>query len=129
VNRHTKTGIFYGWTIVLVSFVTLTLVMGSRFTFSAGLGLIALPCLISVHTAPDAWRVVLFVPLIGLGYGGTSVLYGTVAADRFQGPHLGKILGILDMGFGLGAAFGSYLTGVLFDRYQTYQPSFTWLLA
>jgi hypothetical protein len=38
--------------------------------------------------------------------------------------HFGKILGILDMGFGLGAALGSYLTGVLFDRYQTYQPSF-----
>jgi cyanate permease len=33
-------------------------------------------------------------------------------------------IGILDMGFGLGAALGSYLTGVLFDRYQTYQPSF-----
>jgi MFS family permease len=94
------------------------------FTMSAGLGLIALPCLISVQTSPEAWRVVLFALLIGLGYGGTSVLYGTAAADLFQGPHFGKILGILDMGFGLGAALGSYLTGVLFDRYQTYQPSF-----
>jgi MFS family permease len=99
------------------------------FTISAGLGLLAMPCLISVHAAPEAWRVVVFVWLIGLGYGGTSVLYGTAAADVFQGPHFGKILGILDMGFGLGAALGSYLAGVLFDRYQTYQPLFYIVIA
>jgi MFS family permease len=94
------------------------------FTISAVLGLIAMPCLMSVQAAPEAWRVVLFVLLIGIGYGGTSVLYGTAAADLFQGRHFGKILGILDMGFGLGAALGSYLAGVLFDRYQTYHISF-----
>jgi MFS family permease len=33
VQTPAKTGIFYGWVVVLVSFVTLTLVMGSRFTF------------------------------------------------------------------------------------------------
>ena len=94
------------------------------FTISAVLGLIAMPCLMSAHAAPEAWRVILFVLLSGLGYGGTSVLYGTAAADLFQGRHFGKILGILDMGFGLGAALGSYLAGVLFDRYQTYHLSF-----
>jgi cell division protein FtsX len=33
VQPRTQTGIFYGWVIVLVSFITLTLVLGSRFTF------------------------------------------------------------------------------------------------
>jgi MFS family permease len=94
------------------------------FIMSTLLGLIAMPCLMSAQTSPDAWRVVLFVLLIGLGYGGTSVLYATTAADLFQGPHFGKILGILDIGFGLGSGLGSYLAGVLFDRFQTYQPSF-----
>jgi MFS family permease len=112
--------------IVLVSFVTLTLVMGSRFTFgvfypssgilrsvgsviwgsisdrttregsftiSAGLGLIALPCLISVQTSPDAWRVVLFVLLIGLGYGGASVLYGMQQRICSRDHILAKFLG------------------------------------
>jgi MFS family permease len=94
------------------------------FTWSTLLGFLALPCLISTQTSLDTWRVVLFVVLIGLGYGGTSVVYGSAAADVFQGPHFGKILGILDIGFGLGAGLGSYLTGVLFDRFQTYQVSF-----
>jgi MFS family permease len=94
------------------------------FTVSSLLGLLAMPCLLIAHTAPAAWQVVLFVVLIGLGYGGTSVLYAAAAADLFQGPHFGKILGILDIGFGLGAAAGSYCTGFLFDRFHTYEVSF-----
>lgn len=94
------------------------------FTLAAILGVLAMPCLLSVSSDPVAWRVWLFVILLGLGYGGTSVLYGSLAADLFQGRHFGKILGILDIGFGLGASLGSYLAGFLFDRLHSYHPAF-----
>jgi MFS family permease len=68
VRDLAKGGLFYGWVIVLISFLTLVLVMGT--------------------------------------------------------PNFGKILGLLDIGFGLGAALGSYLAGVLFDHFRSYDLTF-----
>lgn len=96
----------------------------TSFTISTLLGVVALYFLLSVQTSPDAWRVVLAITLMGLGYGGASIIYATSAADLFQGRHFGKILGIMEIGFGLGASLGSYVAGVVFDRFQTYRPSF-----
>ena len=96
----------------------------TSFTLATLLGVVALLCLLSAQTSPDPWRVVLSVVLMGLGYGGTSVIYATSAADLFQGRHFGKILGILEIGFGLGASLGSYCAGWVFDHFQTYRPSF-----
>jgi MFS family permease len=61
---------------------------------------------------------------MGLGYGGTSVIYSSAAADLFQGRHFGKILGLMEIGFGLGASLGSAIAGVVFDYFQTYHPAF-----
>jgi MFS family permease len=93
-------------------------------TLSALLGVLALPCLLWGQGSPSSWQVVLFVLLMGLGYGGVSVVYAASAADLYQGPHFGKILGLLDIGFGLGAALGSYLAGFLFDRFRSYELTF-----
>ncbi|HEY7493754.1 MAG TPA: MFS transporter [Candidatus Tectomicrobia bacterium] len=96
----------------------------TSFTISTLFGVVALACLLSVQASPAAWRVVLFVLLMGLGYGGTSIIYATSAADIFQGRHFGKILGVMEIGFGLGASLGSYTAGFIFDHFQTYRPSF-----
>jgi MFS family permease len=96
----------------------------TSFTCATFLGVAALLCLLSAQTSPDTWRVVVFVVLMGLGYGGTSVLYSTAAADLFQGRHFGKILGLMEIGFGLGASLGSAIAGVVFDYFQTYRPAF-----
>ena len=93
-------------------------------TLSALLGFLALPCLLWVQVSPSSWQVVLFVLLMGLGYGGVSVVYAASAADLYQGRNFGKILGLLDIGFGLGAALGAYLAGVLFDRFRSYELTF-----
>jgi MFS family permease len=61
---------------------------------------------------------------MGLGYGGVSVVYAASAADLYQGRHFGKILGLLDIGFGLGAALGTYMAGLLFDWLQSYHLMF-----
>jgi MFS family permease len=94
------------------------------FTLSTLLGVVGLLCLLSAQTSPDVWRVVVSVLLMGLGYGGSSVIYSTAAADLFQGRHFGKILGLMEIGFGLGASLGSAMAGVVFDYFQTYRPAF-----
>ncbi len=66
---------------------------------------------------------------MGLGYGGVRVVYAASAADLFHGPHFGKILGLLDIGFGLGAGIGSYLAGFLFDRFHSYDLTFYLVMA
>ena len=96
----------------------------TSFTGATLLGVVSLLCLLSAQTTADAWRVVVFVVLMGLGYGGTSIIYSTAAADLFQGRHFGKILGLMEIGFGLGASLGSALAGVVFDYFQTYRPAF-----
>jgi MFS family permease len=96
----------------------------TSFTLSTLLGVVGLLCLLSAQTSPEVWRVVVFVLLMGLGYGGSSVIYSTAAADLFQGRHFGKILGLMEIGFGLGASLGSALAGVVFDSFQTYRPAF-----
>lgn len=94
------------------------------FTGATCLGIVALLLLLSAQTSPEPWRVVLAVLLMGLGYGGCSVIYSTAAADLFQGRHFGKILGLMEIGFGLGGSLGSALAGVVFDYFQTYRPAF-----
>ena len=96
----------------------------TSFTLSTSLGVVGLLCLLSAQASPDVWRVVVFVLLMGLGYGGSSVIYSTAAADLFQGRHFGKILGLMEIGFGLGASLGSALAGIVFDYFQTYRPAF-----
>jgi MFS family permease len=93
-------------------------------TLSALLGVAALPCLIWAQTNSSIWLVVLFVLLMGLGYGGVSVVYAASAADLYQGRDFGKILGLLDIGFGLGAALGTYMAGLLYDWLQSYHLMF-----
>jgi MFS family permease len=94
------------------------------FTCATLLGVVALVCLLAAQTFPAAWLVILAVILMGLGYGGTSVIYSTAAADLFQGRHFGKILGLMEIGFGLGGSLGSALAGVVFDYFHTYRPAF-----
>jgi MFS family permease len=56
----------------------------------------------------------------GLGFNGISPVYASAVSDRFSGRNLGTILGLLDLGFGLGSAAGPWWAGWMFDRYGNY---------
>jgi MFS family permease len=56
----------------------------------------------------------------GIGFNGMSPVYAAAVADRFAGKNLGTILGLLDLGFGLGSALGPWWAGWMFDRYGNY---------
>ncbi len=80
--------------------------------------------LLVLERVPSAPLMYLMVASQGLlGYGIAS-LYGSVAADLFQGPRFGTIFGTLSLGAGLGAAAGPWVGGVVFDAGGSYAPAF-----
>ena len=68
-------------------------------------------------------RIVLlsgYLLTFGLGFNGIAPVYASAVSDRFSGRNLGTILGLLDLGFGLGSALGPWWAGWMFDRYGNY---------
>ncbi len=67
--------------------------------------------------------LVLFVLVLGVGYGGFVALGPIVVADRMGVVGLGSLLGLLYTAPGLGALLGAPLAGVLIDRTGSYTTS------
>lgn len=61
-----------------------------------------------------------FLVTFGMGYNGIAPVYASAISDRYAGRNLGTIFGLLDLGFGLGSAFGPWWAGWMFDRYGNY---------
>jgi MFS family permease len=86
-----------------------------------GLVLLWLTPLVPAESA--ALRIVLlscYVLTFGIGFNGIAPVYASAVSDRFAGKNLGTILGLLDLGFGLGSALGPWWAGWMFDRYGSY---------
>ncbi|MCC7485998.1 MAG: MFS transporter [Burkholderiales bacterium] len=87
-----------------------------------GLGLLWLTTRVPAESA--ALRILLlsgYVLTYGIGYNGIAPVYASAVSDRFEGRNLGTILGLLDLGFGLGSALGPWWAGWMFDRYGSYE--------
>jgi MFS family permease len=68
----------------------------------------------------------LYVYAIGFGLGGglfTPTIYAG-AADIFSGRYFGAVSGLLLTGMGVGAVFGPWLGGYIYDVAGTYRPAF-----
>lgn len=86
-----------------------------------GLVLLWLTSLVAAESA--GLRIALlagYLLTFGLGYNGMAPVYASAVSDRFAGKNLGTILGLLDLGFGLGSALGPWWAGWMFDRYGSY---------
>lgn len=86
-----------------------------------GLALLWLTPLVPAESS--ALRMALLVGYLltfGLGYSAMSPVYAATVSDKFAGKNLGTILGLLDLGFGLGSALGPWWAGWMFDRYGSY---------
>lgn len=62
---------------------------------------------------------------MGLSNGGVSPVFASLLTDRLQGPRLGFLLGLQNIGFGIGAALAPYLAGAAFDLFGGYTLVFT----
>ena len=101
-----RVGREWGWTVSLLGFL-MTYVL-----------------LILISIWPNEWLMYLMACLQGLlGYGMASV-FASVPAELFAGRRYGTIFGILGAFAGMGAAFGPWITGWLYDQTGNYNVSF-----
>jgi MFS family permease len=56
-----------------------------------------------------------FVVASGMAAGGNPPVFAAFLTDRLQGPRFGFLLGLQNIGFGIGATLGPLLTGAQFD--------------
>src|SRR6266540_424299 len=81
-------------------------------------------CMIAMTGDAPLWLVYLAILLYGIGHSAGNPTYGAVIGDIFSGPKIGLIFGFLEISFGLGSAFGSWIGGYLFDATGSYAWSF-----
>jgi MFS family permease len=65
-----------------------------------------------------------FFVFFGIGWGVTAPMFIAAAADLFKGRIFGLIYGIMEGGVGIGAAFGAWVPGYIFDKVHSYQWAF-----
>lgn len=91
-----------------------------------GLGGLVLFCLgvtaLILTSEAHPWLAGVYVLAAGLGRGVVGVTVSAFQGRAFAGPTLGRVTGLLDLGFGLGAFAGPYLTALSRDLTDSYVP-------
>jgi len=91
----------------------------------AGLYVIGYASLLLVQSPCQVVFLGGFMLASGMAMGANSPVFAAFLTDRLQGPRLGFLLGLQNIGFGLGAMLGPFLAGVLFDRLGSYTLAFS----
>ena len=66
----------------------------------------------------------IFAVVFGFGYGGLVPSCFAVIGDIFGLGNLGIIMGVLDIGWGIGSAIGPAVGGFIFDTTKSYFTAF-----
>ena len=72
----------------------------------------------------ELWMIYLYAVVYGFAHGGFSVGLASLICDTFGLSRIGAILGVLDIGFGIGAASGPFIGGLLYDINSNYNTAF-----
>src|SRR3546814_20791237 len=73
---------------------------------------------------PIYWLLLVFIAIFGITLGARGPVISTLAAEIFAGGGQGTIYGTITMGLGLGAGFGSWVSGTLYDLTGGYETGF-----
>jgi MFS family permease len=76
---------------------------------------VGMAILLAMTAVPSAVFLVLFVGLFGICMGTRGPIVSSISARYFAGPHVATIYGGIYAANALGAAFGSFMGGVLHD--------------
>jgi len=85
------------------------------------ISIIGVICALSI-SSPEQYGLLWLATCVffGLTWGARGPLITAKAADLFQGKHLGTIYGVISIGTGIGAATGSWVSGLIFDLSGNY---------
>ena len=86
---------------------------------------VGIACLLLLSYAPARWLVVPFVLFFGIAQGARGPLVASLAAKHFGGGGFATIYGTMFMCMSIGGAFGSWLSGLLYDLTGGYRAGFT----
>lgn len=105
---------------------TLSDIMGREVIYTVGSatqigGIVAILTLGDGHRL---WPIILFVALNGLSDGIGGLVVSAKAADLFPTRTLGSVMGLVQMGRGLGIMVGPPLGGMLFDLQGNYVTAY-----
>lgn len=74
--------------------------------------------------ASNLWMLYLFAVVFGFSYGGESTPITAFMSDVFGLRHIGVIMGVIEVSWAVGAAFGPALAGYVFDVRGNYDVAF-----
>ncbi len=74
--------------------------------------------------AQDLWMLYLFALVYGCAEGGMIPVMAALVSDTFGLGRIGVILGLLEISFGIGAAIGPTVGGLIFDARDSYSLAF-----
>ena len=74
--------------------------------------------------AEDLWHLYLFALVFGFFYSGFGTSSAALVSDTFGLGKIGTIFGLLEISFGIGAATGPFIGGIIFDVSQNYSLAF-----
>jgi len=74
--------------------------------------------------AQDLWMLYLIASVYGFAFGSFSSTMGALIGDTFELANIGAIFGVLEISFGIGAATGSAIGGLIFDISNSYSLAF-----
>jgi MFS family permease len=94
------------------------------YTVGSGMQVGGIIALLALGDGQRLWPILLFVTLNGLSDGIGGLVVGAKAADLFPTNALGTVMGLVQMGRGLGIMVGPLLGGWLFDLQGHYGAAF-----
>jgi MFS family permease len=100
--------------------------LGREVMYTVGLGMhiSAILLVLILGNGQSMWPIILFVGLSGLSDGIGGLVVGAKAGDLFPATSLGLVMGLVQMGRGLGIMAGPLLGGLLFDLRGNYLLAF-----
>ncbi len=92
---------------------------------ATAVAIIGVAGLIVMPLGAPPWYAYLTAVLYSIGHSAGNTIYGAVIADIFSGHKIGLIFGFLEIGFGVGSAFGAWIGGYVFDAAGSYAWPFS----
>jgi MFS family permease len=99
------------------------------YTVGSGMQIGGIVALLTLGDGHRLWPIILFVALNGLSDGIGGLVVGAKAADLFPTRALGAVMGLVQMGRGLGIMVGPLLGGWLFDLQGNYVMAYLFAVA